>query len=110
MLDRSIETLRSGPCSLKTVFFDRGIGDLRLLGARKYPHWGKLDSSFRNVSLQLKGFSFSPVEGNIQRRLGGKQSFDVAVSTYEAMVKAYSKLGYELIEIWLPSGVILFFR
>ena len=82
------------------VIFDRGlpdtIGYLRLEGLEA-PAW--MEEEAWRLRYHRRVFVASPwkeIFGNDDER---KQSWDVAVRTYEIMAELYAELGYELVEL-----------
>lgn len=104
MLERSIETYEAVRYNPKTVFFDRGIPDLIGYSVLdNIPMGENLIRASETYRYNAKVFIFPPWKEIYENDSERKQSFDVAVATYEAMVKAYSKTGYELIDVSLGT-------
>ncbi len=87
------------------VFFDRGVPDiigyLHLSGLTIPQHILRAAEHYR---YNRKVFILPPWQEIYVQDAERKQNFDVAVSTYQAMVRTYTDLSYELIEV--PTGTI----
>ncbi len=87
------------------MFFDRGVPDiigyLHLSGLAVPAHFLK---AAEHYSYNRKVFILPHWQEIYAQDEERKQSFDVAVATYEAMVATYTKLGYQLIDV--PTGPI----
>lgn len=100
MLSLSINTYNQVFEAQNPVFFDRGIPGLigysKLEGIR-IPSC--LEEAVKNFRYNPKIFitpSWQDIYQNDQER---KQTFEVAVTTYEAIIDAYLYYGYEIVEI-----------
>ncbi|MBR9884352.1 MAG: AAA family ATPase [Oceanospirillales bacterium] len=82
------------------TFFDRSIidsyGYSRL---EDIPVSDLLLKKCHELIYNQKVFIFPPWESIYENDVERKQDFNEAVATYEAMVRAYEKFGYELVEV-----------
>ncbi|CED57150.1 putative uncharacterized protein [Aliivibrio wodanis] len=87
------------------VFFDRGIIDiLGYSNLEKIKLSDELTSAISNFKYHSKVFIFPPWKEIFTNDSERKQDFAVAVNTYNEMVLAYEKSGYEIIEV--PFGTV----
>jgi predicted ATPase len=104
MLSWEMRTYRAGLKFSGPVFFDRGIPDvagyLRLCGLPVPPHVASATELFRYHRRVFVAPPWPEIFAHDSER---KQSFAEAKATYEAMIEAYSSLGYEPIMIPLVS-------
>ena len=95
MLSYHMAQKESGP-----VFFDRGVPDvvgyLQLTKLPVAPHMIKAVESFRYNRRVFLAPPWAEIFAQDRER---KQDFEEAVRTYEAIRKAYTVYGYELIEL-----------
>lgn len=116
MQERSIETYESVREVSGPVFFDRGMPDLvGYSNLEGIPIGEDLKRAVDSNRCNSKVFIFPPWERVYKNDTERKQSFEIAIATYEAMVKAYSDIGYELrkmprlkpkrITIWLIQSL-----
>ena len=82
------------------VFFDRGlpdtIGYLRLEGL-DVPAW--MEEEALRLRYNKRVFIAPPWKEIYGRDEERRQSWDVAIGTYDIMAKTYAELGYELVEL-----------
>ena len=82
------------------VFFDRGVVDvlgyLRLVGAPVPEH---VKRAVENLRYHRRVFVLPPWEEIYGQDRERKQDFLEAVRTYDAIVRAYTEFGYELVEV-----------
>ena len=82
------------------VFFDRGVPDVvgsyLLLGRPVPGHVMRAAETFRYHQRVLIAPPWPEIYRNDQER---RQDHDEAVRTYDAMVAAYTRLGYELVSL-----------
>ncbi|KJG23100.1 ATP-binding protein [Photobacterium iliopiscarium] len=87
------------------VFFDRGIIDiLGYSNLEQIKLSDELTSAISNFKYHSKVFIFPPWKEIFTNDSERKQDFAVAVNTYNEMVLAYEKSGYEIIEV--PFGTV----
>ncbi len=100
MLSRSLLTYTQVVETQKPVFFDRGIPGLigysRLEGIEISE---KLKEAVEKFRYNPKVFITPPWEGIYKNDKERKQTYAVAVETYEAVSAAYKEAEYEIIEI-----------
>lgn len=100
MLSRSIDTYTQVSEQEKSVFFDRGIPGLigysKLEGLKVSSH---LEEAVQNFRYNQKIFVTPPWREIYQNDRERKQTYEVAVATYEAVTAAYLANGYEIVEI-----------
>ena len=98
MLERDIQSYEAAAKQAGPVFFDRGIPDvigyLRLSGLPVPTHMMKAAEDFRYHRRVLIAPPWREIYAQDAER---KQDFDEAQRTYDAMVKVYTGLGYELV-------------
>lgn len=82
------------------VVFDRGVPDVvgypRLSGLSVPPH---VDAAARLFRYNRHVFIAPPWREIYRQDEERKQSFEEAVATYDAMARAYTEFGYELIDL-----------
>jgi len=100
MFEWELSSYRQAEREAGAVFFDRGLPDtlgyLRLEGLA-VPNW--MEEQAWRLRYNNRVFVAPPwkeIYGPDEER---RQSFDVAVRTYEAMVRTYEDLGYTLAEL-----------
>ncbi|WP_373960101.1 AAA family ATPase [Vibrio gigantis] len=82
------------------VFFDRSIVDsygYSLLETLPIPQF--LLNSCNELEYNSKVFIFPPWDSIFVNDQERKQDFEEAVATYEKMVEAYTRFGYQLVEV-----------
>lgn len=100
MVCEDINNYHAYQASQQPVFFDRSIVD-----SYGYSMLEKLSVSDElmkccyELTYWKKMFIFPPWESIFINDAERKQDFDLAVATYDEMVKAYTKFGYTLIEV-----------
>ncbi|MHC1548490.1 AAA family ATPase [Phyllobacterium sp. K27] len=89
-----------------TVFFDRGIPDVAgYLQLSKLPVPTHVKEAGEQYRYNPLAFILPPWEEIFEQDKERKQTFEDAIQTYHAMVKAYGDYGYDLIEVpRLPAG------
>lgn len=86
---------KTRPC-----FFDRGVPDVAgYLNLSKLPVPGHLKDAITKFRYNHTVFIAPPWPEIYVQDAERKQSFDVAVATYNEMVKVYNLYGYQLIEL-----------
>ena len=100
MFEWELRSYRQAERQKGSVIFDRGlpdtIGYLRLEGL-EVPAW--MEAEAWRLRYNRRVFIAPPwkeIFGNDQER---RQSWDVAVRTYEIMAETYAELGYDLVEL-----------
>lgn len=97
MFEDAVQTFEKNEHTTAPVFFDRGLPDLvgysRLIGA-PVPGWlNHALNRYRYNDIVFIGPPWTEIYGSDEER---KQDFAEAVSTYEAMHRAYEEAGYRL--------------
>ena len=100
MLERDIRSYETAEAQPGPVIFDRGIPDvigyLRLSGLQVPAQMMKAAETFR---YHRRVFIAPPWREIYVQDAERKQDFDEARRTYDAMVRIYTELGYELVEL-----------
>lgn len=100
MLNWDLRSYRDAPSRSRPVLFDRAIPDiigyLELSGIPVPAHLTRAAEKFRyNRKVFIAPYWADIYEKDAQR----KQSGDEALATYDAMVRVYERLGYELLTL-----------
>jgi predicted ATPase len=100
MLSWDMRSFHVAMQSAGPVFFDRGVVDvlgyLRLMKLPTPNHVHKAAEMFRYNRRVFIAPPWKEIYGRDRER---KQDFEEAMRTYEAMVTAYTEVGYELVEL-----------
>ncbi len=105
MFEWELRSYRRAERQAGPVFFDRGlpdtIGYLRLEGLDAPPH---MEEEAWRLRYNARAFIAPPWREIYGRDAQRRQSWDVAVRTFETVAQTYEDLGYDLVEV--PRGTV----
>ncbi len=100
MLSWELQSYETAKGTTGTVFFDRGIPDISgYLQLSNLPVPGHVKRAAEQYRYNPLTFILPPWEKIFEQDAERKQTFEEAVRTYHAMMKAYGDYGYDLIEV-----------
>ncbi|REC47427.1 AAA family ATPase [Chryseobacterium pennipullorum] len=102
MFDASVTSYRKLKeiAGTETVFFDRGILDtIGYLQLENIPVPQEMEIRAREMAYNKVIFILPPWKDIYENDLERKQTFEVAVSTFECMKKIYTDYGYTVVEV-----------
>jgi predicted ATPase len=105
MLKSEIESYQHNQSKTELVFFDRGVIDVFGYSNLENIYISdELLNSICGFKYNQKVFIFAPWESIFINDSERKQNFSEAIDTYNEMISAYRKFGYELVEV--PFGSV----
>jgi predicted ATPase len=101
MLDRELHSYRRAVAGVDgPVLFDRGLPDLvGYLRLEGLPLPAAVHTAARELRYHHRVFIAPPWPAIYARDAERRQSFELAVRTYEAMAEVYPEYGYELVPL-----------